>query len=208
MPVLVIVVIVVTMPVLVIVVIVVTMFVLVLVDLVLKLFELGGERVAVLHCVEYALAVQLRPRGGDDSRLGIALSYELYRGGELLVARHVCMAEHNAGGVLYLVVEEFAKVLHVHLALIGVDDRRHGIYLAVVELSAFDGLGDVRELAHARRLDEYSVGVIFGDHLFERLGEIADERTADTAGVELVDGYARLLHEAAVHAYFAEFVFD
>ncbi len=46
------------------------------------------------------------------------------------------------------------------------------------------------------------------DYLFERLGKVAYKRTAYTAPVELVDGYARLLQKAALDAYLAEFVFD
>ena len=46
------------------------------------------------------------------------------------------------------------------------------------------------------------------ENLFERFGEVADERAADAAGVHLRDLDARFLQERAVDADLAEFVFD
>ena len=45
-------------------------------------------------------------------------------------------------------------------------------------------------------------------HVAQRLGKVADQRTADTAGIHLGDLDAGVLEEAAVNADFAEFVLD
>ena len=50
--------------------------------------------------------------------------------------------------------------------------------------------------------------MIVRNDLTQRLAEIADQRAADAAGVHLVDADTRVLHEAAVDADLAEFVFD
>ena len=135
-------------------------------------------------------------------------AHELYGRRQFVLRSDVGMAENYARGAFNLVVEKFTEVLHVHLALVGVDYRRHGIYLRVGEVCALDGFRYVRKFAHARGFNEYPVGMILLVYLLQRLGKIADERTAYAARVELVYGYSRFLHKAAVHAYFSEFVFN
>ena len=46
------------------------------------------------------------------------------------------------------------------------------------------------------------------DQLVDGLLEIARQRAADAAAVELGHGDAGVLHEAAVHAHFAVFIFQ
>ena len=46
------------------------------------------------------------------------------------------------------------------------------------------------------------------DHLLQCLAEVADQRAADAARVQLVDLNASLAHKAAVDADFAEFVLN
>ena len=58
---------------------------------------------------------------------------------------------------------------------------------AIFKVRAFNCADNVRKLAHARRLYQNSVGVVFAVYFFKRLSEVANERTADTARIELVN---------------------
>ncbi len=86
----------------------------------------------------------------------------------------VSVAENYASGIFYLIVEEFAEVLHMHLAFIGVDDGRSSVKLCSVCICIFDRRNDVGELSNARGLDKYSVGMILIYNLFECLGKVTD----------------------------------
>ena len=132
---------------------VVLVLVVVVVQLALELCKFGCKRCAVFHCLQNLLAVEFGPRRCDDCGVGVMRPYQLERGQQLLFAGYVAVAEHYARRRLNLVVEEFAEVLHVHLALVGIDDCSHGIYPAVGKICPLDRLDDVRQLAHARRLD-------------------------------------------------------
>ena len=65
---------------------------------------------------------------------------------------------------------------------------------------------DIGKLAHARGLNDDAVGMIGVDQVTQGLGEIAHQRAADAAGIQLGDLDARILHEAAVNAHLAVFV--
>ena len=77
------------------------------------------------------------------------LAHKFDRLFEFFLARNVGMSEDYAVGRLYLVVEKFTKVLHVHLALCGVDYGSVGIDYAVLEFGAVHGADYIGELAHA-----------------------------------------------------------
>ena len=146
--------------VLVFVVIVMMMAVIVLVFLVLVfvvMFEGGGlqachllfKRIAVLHCREYFLARKLLPGRGYKGGLGVVLAHKFDRLFELFLARYIGVGKDYAVGRLYLVIEKFAEVLHVHLALCGVNYGSVGIDYAVLEFGAVHGADYIGELAHA-----------------------------------------------------------
>ena len=119
----------------------------------------------MLHCGEYLRARQLLPGGGDQSCLGVVLAHERHGIFELLLAGDIGVGEDYAVGRLYLIVEEFSEVLHIHLALRGVDNGRVCVYHAIFEIRAVDGADDVGELAHARGFDEDPVGMVLFAHL-------------------------------------------
>ena len=171
-----------------------------------KTFELGSEAVALFHGGEQFFAVQLLPFGGDDGRLRMPAE-ERHRFIQLLV-RQRRMREDDAACVLHLIEEEFAEVLQVHFALLGVDDGAEGVEFGMREPRALHGADDVGELPHARRLDDDAVGRELLLHLFQSLGKVAHERAADTARIHLGDLDARVFEEAAVHADLAELVLD
>ena len=169
-----------------------------------------GEAVVVFHRGEDLRAGQLIPRRGDDARLVVVLAQQVDGGLQLLLRELLGAGEQDGAGILDLVEEEFAEVLDVHAALHRVRNGHEAAHLRLgdVLFDALHGADDVRELAHAGRLDEDAVGVVLVDDLFEGLAEVAHQRAADAAGVHLRHLNAGLLHEAAVDADLAELVFN
>ena len=108
-----------------------------------------------------------------------------------------------------LVIVELAEVLHIHLDLVHIGHGDKAVQLHVQMLShALHGAGHIAQLAHAGRLDDDAVGVVLLHHLLQSGAEIAHQRAADAAGVQLVDLNAAFLQETAVNADLAELVLD
>ena len=129
---------------------------------------------------------------------------------QLFLAHALRAGEQNRAGVFNLVEEELAEVLDVHAALARVrygHEAAHAGFRNIL-LHALDRTDDVRELADSARLDEDAVRMVLVDDLTECLAEIADQRTADAAGVHFRHLNAGFLHEAAVDADFTEFIFN
>ena len=117
------------------------------------------------------------------------------------------MAKDDRTGMLYLVLVELTEILHVHLALLCVDDSGKSVELDLIVVKILDSDYDVAEFADAAWLDQDPLRRILFYHLVERASEITDKRAADASGVHLVDLDARVFQEAFVDTYFAEFVF-
>ena len=161
----------------------------------------------VLDGLQHRGRVQLVPGRGDDARLFVVLAQQGHALFDLFGLGQLGAAEYDGLGALDLVDEELAEVVGVHAALAHV---RHGGAAGQLDLV---GLGhvvhhapDVGQLADAGGLDQYAVGVVGIDQLAQGLREVAHQRAADAAGVQLGDLYAGLLHEAAVDAHFAVLV--
>ncbi len=161
----------------------------------------------MLHCGENIFTVKLPPIRSDQGRLAVMSAHKLYRRFKLVRVGYVGMTENYARRGFNLVVKKFAEVFHVHFALGRVDHGGISVNFTVVKPRAFDRAYYVRKLAHAGRLYQNSVGAVFRVNFFKRFCEVAYKRTAYTARIKLVHLYARVLHKAAVDAYFAEFVF-
>ena len=71
-----------------------------------------------------------------------------------------------------------------------------------------DHAANIGKLAHAGRFDDDAIGVVFVHQFIQRAAEIAHQRAADAAGVQFRYLNAGILHEAAVYANFAIFVFQ
>jgi hypothetical protein len=91
------------------------------------------------------------------------------------------VTENDASGIFNLIIEEFAKVLHVHLALVGVNNGCSSVELCSVCVRIFYCGNNVGELSYARGLDKYPVGMILVYHLLESFCEIADQGATDTS---------------------------
>ena len=187
---------------------VIVMVMMMVMGLFLQLCQLNGDGAALLHRLHQLFAGQLRPRGRDNHGVLVVLADHLDALVELFLRHAVGAAEDDGVGRLDLVVVELAEVLHIHLALRRIRHSHKVAQLHVVRRDLAHGADDVRQLADARRLDQDTVRRVFGDDLFERAAEIADQRAADAAGVHLRDLDPGLLQKAAVDADLAEFILD
>ena len=189
------------------VVMVLVMVVLVMLMLLLKLLKCGVESILLLHSSEDILAVELVPRSGNYSSVGVVLSDKLNGLLRLVRLGNVGMRKNDAGCVGNLVVIKLAKVLHIHLTLVNVGNRGKAVEIGVLSLNRLYRLDNVGELAYSAGLDDNSIGVEFVKNLSKRLREIAYEGTTNATGVHLGNLNACILKEAAVNTDFTKFVF-
>ena len=161
------------------------------------------------HGLQDLLTGQLVPCGGHDGSGGVLLAQHGDRSGDLLLAGGLGAAEQDAACMADLVVVELTEVLHIHLDLVDVGHGNEAAQLNIQMLGhALDSAGHVGQLADAGGLDNDAVGVVLLHHLLQSGAEIAHQRAADAAGVQLIDLDAGLLQEAAVDADLTELVLD
>ena len=146
-----------------------------------KLFKLVFETIVTLHCGTELSTVKLVPRRSNYYRFGVLFSYKLYCLSYLFVAHTTRMAEYYRRRALHLIYIELTEVLYIHLALTRVANGSKGIKNCVLCFNPLNRAYNVGKLTYSRRLYEYSVGLIFVKHLFERLTEVADKTATDTA---------------------------
>ncbi len=195
---------------------VVMMFMLIMVVVVMMLvtslleksLELVVECVFLSHSLNELLSCELVPLCCYDRSCRIESLELLNDFVELILRETCCMAEDKAACICYLIVEEFAEVFLIHLALLSVNDCCEAVELDIVSVDVAYSVYNVAELADAGGLDEYAVGLVFSKHLFKRFAEVSNERAADAAGVHFCYFDAGVLEEAAVNAYLTEFVLD
>ena len=171
--------------------------------------QLSLEVVLGGHGLQDLLAGQGVPGGGDDGGGGVLLTQHGHSGGDLFLGGVLGAAQDDAACVADLVVVELTEVLHIHLDLIDVGHGDEAAQLNIQMLGhALDSAGHVGQLADAGGLDDDAVGVVLLHHLLQSGAEIAHQRAADAAGVQLIDLDAGLLQKAAVDADLAELVLD
>ena len=146
-----------------------------------ELFELVVEGILLGHSVNELLAGELIPVGSNNRCGGVELLHDRYSLADLLLGETAGVAEDNTACIGYLVVEEFAEILVVHLALLCIDNSCEAVELDIVGVNVLNSADNVAELAYARGLDKDTVGSVVSKHLFESLAEVAYERAADTA---------------------------
>ena len=171
--------------------------------------QLGLEVVLGGHGLQNLLTGQVIPCGGHDGGGGVLFAQHCHGGGDLFLAGGLGAAEQDAACVADLVIVELAEVLHIHLDLVHIGHGDKAVQLHVQMLRhALHGAGHIAQLANAGRLDDDAVGVVLLHHLLQSGAEIAHQRAADAAGVQLVDLNAAFLQETAVNADLAELVLD
>ena len=171
--------------------------------------KLSLEVVLGGHGLQDLLAGQGVPGSGDDGGGGVLLTQHGHSGGDLFLGGVLGAAQDDAACVADLVVVELTEVLHIHLDLVDVGHSNEAAQLNIQMLGhALDSAGHVGQLADAGGLDNDAVGVVLLYHLLQSGAEIAHQRAADAAGVQLIDLDAGLLQKAAVDANLAELVLD
>ena len=171
--------------------------------------QLSLEVVLGGHGLQDLLAGQGVPGSGDDGSGGVLLAQHGHSGGDLFLGGVLGAAQDDAACVADLVVVELTEVLHIHLDLVDVGHGDEAAQLNIQMLGhALDSAGHVGQLADAGGLDDDAVGVVLLHHLLQSGAEIAHQRAADAAGVQLIDLDAGLLQKAAVDADLAELVLD
>ena len=171
--------------------------------------QLSLEVVLGGHGLQDLLTGQVIPCGGHDSGGGVLFPQHCHGSGDLFLAGGLGAAEQDAACMADLVIVELTEVLHIHLDLVHIGHGDKAVQLHVQMLRhALHGAGHIAQLANARGLDNDAVGVVLLHHLLQSGAEIAHQRAADAAGVQLVDLNAAFLQETAVNADLAELVLD
>ena len=126
----------------------------------------------------------------------------------LFLCKSLCMAENDSACAFDLIVEKLAEVLHIHLALLRINNSSCGVEHDIGKLEILNSLDNVGKLADAGGLDDDPLGRICFNNLLKSLAEIADKRAADAAGVHFRDLNACLLEKASVDTDIAELIFN
>ena len=165
--------------------------------------------IRLLNNLQKLGAGQLAARRGDNRGLCIVLPQQLHCLLHLVRRHHIGPAHHDGSGIFNLIVKKFTKILHVHLALRRVHNR-HGAVERHLNLRRHvtHGLHHVRQLAHAGRLDNHPVRMVFGQHLRQRGSKISHQRTADASRIHFPDFNAGVLQKASVNSNLTEFIFN
>ena len=165
---------------------------------------------AALHGGDDLGPGELVPGGGEDGGLGILGAQQIDGGVQLALVHALGTGEEDGGGVLHLVVEELAEVLHVDPGLGGVHHGDEAVELELrgLLLHPLHGGDHVGQFSYAGGLDDNPVGGVVLQHLFQGGAEVAYQGAADAAGVHLGDLHPGVLQKAAVNADLAELVLD
>ena len=186
------------------------MLVFVLVVVIIVVIEVDFHRLAGFNDFQQRISGQVIPRRRHDADARMLLFHQRTALLDALRGQQLRAAENHRRARLNLVEEELAEVLHIHAALARVHNGRAAGHneVAVAFLRALDGSEDFAQLAHAGRLNQQAVRMILRNQVINRLLEVAHQRAADAAGIQLINDDARILHKAAIHADFAIFIFQ
>ena len=82
--------------------------------------------------------------------------------------RFIRMRKEDGRRIFNLVVKKFAKILHIHFAFSGINNRSIGIKLKINAVNTLNRIDYVRELTYAGGLYNYSVRLIIVEYLYKR----------------------------------------
>ena len=108
------------------------------------------DQILMFHSCQDLLAFQLIPRSRDDRSLRILLTQHSHTCIQLVLRHFLGTTDHNRSCVLYLVVKELAKVLHIHLAFLTVYNSHRAVQFYLLMCShTHNSFGHVGQLANA-----------------------------------------------------------
>ena len=117
--------------------------------LVLKMLHILCESILLFHRAKYRLSIEAIPRSSNDNGILIVFSYDVECLLELMLFSCLCMRENDAGCVLDLIAKELTKVLHIHLALVSINNSGKGVKLRLLAANCRSRLDNVGELSNS-----------------------------------------------------------
>ena len=119
-------------------------------------FKLSCKSRRLFHSGKDLGTCKLAPVCGNDLRTFVVLSDKLAGGSKLFLGETLSVAEDYSICAFYLIIEEFAEVLHIHLAFLCINYCSCRVESDIVKLKVVYSLDNVGKLAHARGLDDDS----------------------------------------------------
>ena len=162
----------------------------------------------LIHCSQQLFSAQLFPVCCYDWSSGVQGTQTLYAIFQLGFCQTSGMAQNQAACMFNLIVEEFAEVLLIHLALLCIDNRCEAFQMNFCIVQVLDSTDDIAQLANARRFNQNPVWMILIQYLLQSIAEITNQTTANAARVHFCDIHASILQETAVNSDFAKFIFN
>ena len=173
-----------------------------------QLLQRRSKSIPAFHGRQQLLPVQFVPRGRHDGRSRVLFPQQRNTGIQLVLLHPAGAAQNNGTGVLHLVVEKLAEILHIHLGLGGVHHGGKAVQHHIRHLQILHRTDNVAQLSDAGRLDKDPVRVIGVHHLPQRLAEIPNQTAADAAAVHFGNVDPGLLQKAAVNADLTKLIFN
>lgn len=137
--------------------------------------QLVIKSILLCHGISELLACQLVPLGSNYGSLVVQGAEPCYHIVQSFLRNTCGMAEDKAACIGYLVVEELTEILLIHLALSSINNSCETVQYNIVCVDILHCLDNIAELAHARWLYEYTVGLVGIKHLDKCLAEIAHQ---------------------------------
>ena len=108
------------------------------------------DQILMFHSCQDLLAFQLIPRSRDDRSLRILLTQHSHACIQLVLRHLLGTTDHDGSCVLYLVVKELTKVLHIHLAFLTIYNSHRAVQFYLLMCShTHNSFGHVGQLANA-----------------------------------------------------------
>ncbi len=151
------------------------MVVMMMICFIQQLFQRTVQCVLLRHGINQLPAGQLIPFGRDNRCIRIKSTNPLHGILNLFLRQAGGMAENQAACIRDLIIEKFAEIFLIHLALLRIDNRCKAVQFDIVRINIPDGIDDIAQLADAGRFNQNPVRRIFLQHLDQRFSEIAYE---------------------------------
>ena len=152
------------------------------------------QLVRTLNGLQNCSAVQLGQRRSNNGRFVVMLANHLHTIINLILTYFISPAKNNSTGVCYLINKELTEILNVHLTLGSIHNCHGAVDLYIqVHSHILHRLQHIGKFSHTGGLNQNTLRRIGTYNLLQRGSKITYQRTADTAGVHLLNLNARLL---------------